>query len=178
MEDVEIYVKGRRAYTLNQAARVTGVVPATMRQRLHRAGTTAAGQVNPREPVYYPEDLGIEEGKRLRREDEQSLWINHALAAKLVVDPTNVIERAKVRLQRLRAIHSDGSSNLWFDRWQVALDAGPHAVLEIMTSRSEEATTMRSASPMSGLGLLSDSERTSVRAAFRDYWNSTHRVSA
>src|SRR5687768_3278834 len=65
----------------------------------------------------------------LRREDERSLWLNYALAAKLVRDPQGVIERAKRRLQQLRRTHADGSVNRWFDRWQEALDEGPTAVL-------------------------------------------------
>jgi excisionase family DNA binding protein len=113
-----------------------------------------------------------------RREDELALWIDYALAAKLVMAPDAVIERAKTRLQRLRAAHSDGSSNKWFDRWQIALDEGPHAVLALMTSRTEEAATMRSCSPVAGLGLLSGDERQQVRASFRAHWLSQHRQAA
>jgi excisionase family DNA binding protein len=113
-----------------------------------------------------------------RREDERSLWLNHAFAAKLVADPAGIIERAKERLQRLRSSHSDGRSDVWFDRWQVALDAGPDAVLAIMTGRSDQAATMRSTSPFSGLGLLTDEERERVLNAFREHWYSSHRARA
>lgn len=113
-------------------------------------------------------------GAPARREDELALWIDYALVAKLVADPDNVIERAKARLQRLRAIHRDGSANKWLDRWQAALDEGPHAVLALMTSRTEDGATMRSCSPVAGLGLLSDEERRRVRTAFQHHWRSGH----
>jgi excisionase family DNA binding protein len=112
----------------------------------------------------------------LRREDERSLWINYALAAKLIADPTEVITQAKDRLTRLRKDHP--RSTVWFDRWQTALDAGPDAVLAIMTARTEVGQAMRSASPLSGLGLLSDEERTRVLATFRDHWRSNHGAAA
>lgn len=115
---------------------------------------------------------------RVRREDEQSLWLNYVYAAKLVQDPHGVIERAKQRLQRLRQTHSDGSSNRYLDAWQQALDDGPDAVLEIMTDRGEWGQVMRSASPLSGIGLLNDDERDHVRSAVRDHWQTTHRSAA
>jgi excisionase family DNA binding protein len=110
----------------------------------------------------------------LRREDERSLWINYALAAKLIRDPGNVIERATKRLQQLRRIHGDGSVNHWFDRWQVALSEGPTAVLAIMTERSDAGQAMRSSSPMTGIGLLTPEERSQVLTSFQTYWRSSH----
>jgi excisionase family DNA binding protein len=114
----------------------------------------------------------------MRREDERSFWINVALAAKLVQDPDGVIERAKERLQFLREVHSDGRSGVYMDGWQAALDEGPHAVLEIMTSRTGWGQAMRSSSPVSGLGLLTDDERNQVLSSFRSYWTSQHRKAA
>jgi hypothetical protein len=58
---IEHYAKGRRVYTVGEAAGLLGVNGDTIRQRLHRAGTEPVGYINPREPVYYPRDLGIEE---------------------------------------------------------------------------------------------------------------------
>jgi len=58
---VEHYVDGRRVYTLGEASELLHVAAPTLRQRVKRAGTTAAGWINGREPVYYPEDLGLEE---------------------------------------------------------------------------------------------------------------------
>jgi hypothetical protein len=58
---IEHYAKGRRVYTVGEAAQLLGEKKDTIRQRLHRAGTQPVGYINPREPVYYPEDLGLEE---------------------------------------------------------------------------------------------------------------------
>jgi len=108
----------------------------------------------------------------MRREDERSLWLNYALAAKLVADPDGVIERAKKRLQRLRSIHRH--SGRWFDLWEDALNDGPPAVLAIMTDRSDLGQVMRSSSPIIGIGLLGEEERMQVLNAFRAYWNAAH----
>jgi hypothetical protein len=60
---------GRRVYTLSEAAvlhhpydelAARRWVEAT-RRRLNRQGVPKAGEINPREPVYYPADLGIQE---------------------------------------------------------------------------------------------------------------------
>ncbi len=51
---------GRRVYTVSEAAVLLGIKKSTIRQRLHRSRAEAAGEINPREPVYYPEDLGLE----------------------------------------------------------------------------------------------------------------------
>jgi excisionase family DNA binding protein len=126
----------------------------------------------------YRVDVETHRRPPLRREDERSLWLNLALAAKFILNPDAVIEQAKQRLQHLRASHRDGGSDVWFDRWQAVLDSGPDAVLAVMTGRSDEAQAMRSASPMSGLGLLTDDERARVLGAFRAHWRSTHRPAA
>jgi len=52
---------GRRVYTVGEAAELLGEKKDTIRQRLHRASTEPADWINPREPVYYPEDLGLEQ---------------------------------------------------------------------------------------------------------------------
>lgn len=139
---------------------------------VRRGDKTAADRL--RRHGWYLIDPLRERGGTVRREDERSLWLNQAMAAKLVLDPVGVIERAKERLQQLRRTHRGGGSDQWFDKWQQALDEGPDAVLAIMTSRSDEAQVMRSTSPLSGLGLLSDDERAAILAAFRRHWDSNH----
>lgn len=108
-----------------------------------------------------------------RREDERSLWLNIALAAKLVADPEPIIAAAKERLQWLRGpdtVHTEP----YFQQWEDALDAGPDAVLAIMTDRSERGQVLRSASPMTGLGLLDPQERTKILTSHRSHWRRTH----
>jgi excisionase family DNA binding protein len=117
-------------------------------------------------------------GPPTRREDERSLWLNYAFAAKLVQDPDGVIERAKQRLQQLRRVHSDGSSDHYLNQWQTALDEGPDAILAIITARTEHGQAMRSASPLAGIGLLTERERTDIRAAARRHWEAAHKTAA
>lgn len=112
----------------------------------------------------------------LRREDERSLWLNHALAAKLVLDPIGTLELAKQRLQSLRETHAHGRSDKYFDAWQVALDEGPHVVLGLMTVRSDWGQAMRSASPISGTGLLTNDERMAVLESFQAWWRTVPKV--
>lgn len=112
-----------------------------------------------------------------RREDERSLWLNIAAAAKVVQDPAGVIDRARQRLQDLRATHTHGRSDKWLDRWQQILDDGPHAILEVMTTRTDEAQALRSTSPLP-TDLLTTEERTAVLAAFRAHWRTQHRRAA
>lgn len=61
---------GRRVYTIGEAAHLR-VGPdaeavrrekAAIRQRLHRSRIEPVDYINPREPVYFPEDLGITGG--------------------------------------------------------------------------------------------------------------------
>jgi hypothetical protein len=58
---IEHYLNGRRVYTLSEASERLHVQTATLRQRVKRQKITAADWINPREPVYYPEDLGLSE---------------------------------------------------------------------------------------------------------------------
>jgi hypothetical protein len=57
---VEHYVLGRRVYTLAEASDQLRTAETTLRQRVKRNRITAAGWINPRLPVYYATDLGIE----------------------------------------------------------------------------------------------------------------------
>lgn len=112
-------------------------------------------------------------GGPLRREDERSLWLNYAFVGKLVRDPVGVLAAARERLQHLRGIHEHGRrSHPYLDRWEAAIDEGPHAVLALLTARNDESQALRSASPFSGLGLLSGEERMQILAAFCTWWDS------
>lgn len=136
----------------------TGVLPYTKAGRYRRLRRVDVERLLPPEP---------------RREDERSLWLNITMASKLIQDPDGVIERAKERLQEMRTAHSHGRNSKWFDRWQEVLDEGPHAVLDILTGRSNDAQAMRSSSPMPP-ELLTDEERMTVLDTFRSHWRSKH----
>jgi hypothetical protein len=102
---------------------------------------------------------------QLRREEEQSLWLHHAVAGHLVADPAGVLAQARAGLARRRRAHPDGSADVWFDRWQEVLDQGPSAVLNMIISRSPLATELRQNTPFGGV--LSQDERLKVLEAFR-----------
>jgi hypothetical protein len=57
----DIYYLGRRVLTTAQAAAAKGTDPPKLRAWIARNGIKPAAYVDPRTPVYYPEDLGIEE---------------------------------------------------------------------------------------------------------------------
>jgi excisionase family DNA binding protein len=109
---------------------------------------------------------------RLRREEERSWWLHHAVAGRLVADPGGVMMRARANLAHMRQVHDGGEADQWLDQWQAVLDAGSDAVLEVLTSRSAVAVEMRQNTPFAGI--LTDAERMAVLAAF----SAGHRVAA
>jgi hypothetical protein len=57
---IEIHLDGRLVLTTAQAAARLGVKPGSLRARITREGIRPAAQLDPRTPLYYPEDLGLE----------------------------------------------------------------------------------------------------------------------
>ena len=102
--------------------------------------------------------------ERLTRDQERSLWLGHAIAGKLVADPTGVLERAQANLAQLQARHPRGQAARWLDEWGRLLSGPTAAVLDALTSRSLRARELRQNSPFAGV--LSDEERHQVLAAF------------
>lgn len=100
-----------------------------------------------------------------RREQEKSLWLHHAVAGKLALNPAVVLGRAKRNLARLREVHPQGSVQKQFDRWQGLLDGPIDSLLDFLVSRSPEAAEMRQNSPFAGV--LTEQERTRALKAFR-----------
>ncbi len=58
---IEIRYNGRLVVTTGQAAEGLGIKPGSLRARINRHGITPATHLDPRTPLYYPEDLGIQE---------------------------------------------------------------------------------------------------------------------
>jgi len=104
----------------------------------------------------------------LTRDQLKALWLHRAVAGRLVADPGAVLSKARVNLDRLRRVHPDGMASVWFDRWQVVLDDGVEAVLEVLTSRSPHAVELRQNSPFAGV--LPEVERHAVLASFASRW--------
>jgi excisionase family DNA binding protein len=102
----------------------------------------------------------------LTRAQVEQLWLHQAVAGKFVANPSALIAAATINLRRLRRLHPEGSGWEWLDRWQVVLDDGAEAVLDVLTSPSDFAIEMRRMSPFTGM--LSEVERRTVLDALAD----------
>lgn len=111
--------------------------------------------------------------KRLTREEERSLWLHRAVVPKLLVDQESVISKARENLRHWRGLHRQGGMTLaYFTMWERVLNGGLDAIVEVMTSRSEEARDMRQNSPFAGS--LSDKTRARVLRSFNEHWTRDH----
>ncbi|WP_435830998.1 helix-turn-helix domain-containing protein [Polymorphospora rubra] len=102
------------------------------------------------------------------RDQLKALWLHRAVAGRLVSDPEAVMAKAAHNLRRLRMVHPDGMAARWLDRWEAVLGAGAEAVLEVLTSGTPDSVELRQNSPFAGV--LTETERTAVLAAFRQQW--------
>jgi excisionase family DNA binding protein len=103
--------------------------------------------------------------RRLTRDQQRSLWLNHAVAGKLVADPVSVLEQARRNLAHLRAVHPRGQAARWLAEWADIL-AGPiERVLDVLTSPTPRARELRQNSPFAGV--LTEGERLQILDAFR-----------
>lgn len=103
--------------------------------------------------------------RRLTRDQQRSLWLNHAVAGKLVADPDGVFDSARANLAHLRSIHTRGQAARWLAEWGEIL-AGPiEGVLDVLTSPTPRARELRQNSPFAGV--LTEGERLHVLDAFR-----------
>lgn len=105
-----------------------------------------------------------------RREVLASLWLNRAIAGKLVKDPDRVLKIGRKNIKKFRVLHAGSSMLSWLDKWERILDQGAEAVLRVLTSESESARALRQTSPFPGV--LSEGERRQVANAFERYWTS------
>ncbi len=108
----------------------------------------------------------------LTRDQLKSLWLHQAVAGRLVADPGSVLSKARVNLDRLRQVHPDGMAAIWLDRWRATLEVGVEAVLDALTSRAPYAVELRQNSPFAGV--LPETERRAVLAAFASRWRERH----
>ena len=102
--------------------------------------------------------------QRLTRDQRRSLWLGHAMAGKLVSDPSGVIAKARDNLARLRIVHSRGATSRWLDEWEDLLEGPVDGVLEALTSRTPRARELRQNSPFAGV--LTEQERGRLLSAF------------
>jgi len=93
----------------------------------------------------------------MTRKDRRSLALHRAVAAKLIADPDRLLSLARDNLDRLRAVHDDGSADRYFAAWAALLDGPLDALLEVLTSERQHARDLRQTSPFAGA--LADVER-------------------
>lgn len=98
--------------------------------------------------------------------DARSLAMHILIADKIRHDPS-LLSRVKATLQRWRGLVS-GSSLPYLEEWDAILDQGVEATLATAEDPSEHATSLRQASPFTGI--LSEEERLD----FLRTWRMTH----
>lgn len=108
--------------------------------------------------------------RQLTREEMRSLWLNRAVAARVAQDPGSVLSRARRNLDRFERVHEGSTVMTWLKRWHRLIDAGPEAVMEVLTSTAPEAAELRQNSPFTGV--LPQHERKAVLDSFAAYWHS------
>lgn len=102
--------------------------------------------------------------QRLTRDQERSLWLGHAIAGKVVLDPPSVLKKAKRNLIQLERVHSTGAAKRWLAEWRRLLDGPVEGILEALTSPAPRARELRQNSPFAGV--LTQEERQRALAAF------------
>jgi excisionase family DNA binding protein len=106
----------------------------------------------------------------LTRDQQRSLWLNHAVAGEVAKDPARALAIARRNLGRLQQAHPRGQAARWLKDWQELLEGGAvEDILEVLTSRSMPARELRQNSPFAGV--LSEQERTAVLKSFRQVSN-------
>lgn len=101
---------------------------------------------------------------RLTRDQLRSLWLSHAVAARLVEDPAGVLGHARHNLERMLRTSARGSARVWLHQWADLLDGPVEEVLEALTSRSPRARELRQNSPFAGV--LTEEQRQTVLRGF------------
>lgn len=105
--------------------------------------------------------------ERPSRDQRRSLWLNTAVAGRLVTDPNLVLLLARTNLEKLSETHPRGQAAHWLSEWRSLLDGPTERVLEVLTSPTPYAREMRQNAPFAGV--LSDEERMRVLTAFKEH---------
>lgn len=100
----------------------------------------------------------------MTRDQLRSLWLNRAVADKLVSDPAAVIAIGRRNLAKLRQVHTQGPVVESFDKWEKLLDGPVASIVAVLTSEADDAIQLRQNSPFAGV--LSPAERADVLSAF------------
>jgi len=93
------------------------------------------------------------------------LWLHRAIAGQIARDPERHIQTARRNLDVMTAAHPRGRAALQLREWETLLAGPVEAVLDVLCSPSPESADLRQNTPFAGV--LTDSERSTVLAAFR-----------
>ena len=103
---------------------------------------------------------------RLTRDQRRSLWLEFAVAGRIVVDPRGTRSLALRNLETMRR-NARGQARSWLDEWERLLDAPIEDLLGVLTSRSPRGRDLRQNSPFAGV--LSAAERDQVLASWIEH---------
>ena len=104
---------------------------------------------------------------RPSRDQRRSIWLNMAVAGKLVRYPEPTLTRARENLAVLRAQHPRGQAARWLAEWETLLEGPIERILEVLTSTTQYARELRQNSPFAGT--LTPQEREEVLTAFAEH---------
>jgi excisionase family DNA binding protein len=108
----------------------------------------------------------------LTRDQERSLWLHHAVAGRLIVEPDAVLDTARRNIETMLRAHPTGGVRERIRQWQALIDAGLDDVLDVLTSRAGRAVELRQNSPFAGV--LPEPNRQRALDAFRTHWRREH----
>lgn len=96
-----------------------------------------------------------------------SIWLHAAVLAQLFRDPDTVIQKARSNLARMRTTGAAARSERYLREWEKILDAGTGSIADVLLDRSDNAATLRSCTPFTGV--LPSSEVAAIKAAWREH---------
>jgi excisionase family DNA binding protein len=112
-------------------------------------------------------------GIGLTREEEKSLRLHQALLSQMLTEPDAVVAKARNNLDRWTGMHRpDGMTMRYLEEWKRVLDQGLDAVVDVVTSPSQQARELRQNSPFAGV--LPNETRLRVLKTLKDHWSREH----
>jgi transcriptional regulator with XRE-family HTH domain len=99
----------------------------------------------------------------LTREEQRSLALHRAIAARLATHPRSVLAKARRNLTVMRRANTDGSAERWLAEWQQRLRGPLAGIIEALVSTDQDARDLRQVTPFAGV--LSDEERRAIYRA-------------
>lgn len=106
--------------------------------------------------------------RALTPEQQKSLWLHAAVAGALVSEPEKVLNLARQTVDRWRGTQRrDGRTEESLQQWSRLLDGDLGDLIEVLTSRSEDACELRPDSPFAGV--LTPAQRSAVLRSYVAY---------